>query len=189
MYKFLRNSHLILGAFSFLFVLMYGVSSVQMAHNTWFNNKPLVNESSEKIAPMMDARKAARVLMDKYSWRGELGQVTTRRDDLVFRVIRPGVVYEVTYAPVSGDTKIKTNVANWMGMLNRIHHIGGFWHEYSLINVWSVFVALISVSLILIALSGIYLWFKIHKERLIGGVLLAGGLIYGLGLMILLRIA
>src|SRR5512140_3541954 len=181
MYRYLRNTHLFLGLFSCLFVLMYGVSSVQMAHTTWFNTKPLVNESSEKIAPMMDARKASRALMDKYQWRGELGQVTTRREDLVFRVVRPGVVYEVTYAPVSGYTKIKTNVANWMGMLNRIHHIGGLWHEYSLINVWSVFVALVSVSLILMAASGIYLLFKIHTERLIGGILLAGGLIWGLG--------
>ena len=189
MYRYLRNTHLFLGLFIFLFVMMYGVSSVQMAHNSWFNAKPLVNESSEKLAPMLDARQAARLLMEKYGWRGELGQVTTRRDDLIFRVVRPGMVYEVTYAPVSGETKIKTNVANWIGMLNRIHHIGGFWHEYSLINVWAAFIAIVSVSLIVIALSGIYLWFKIHTERLIGGVLLAAGLIYGLGLMILLRIA
>ena len=148
MYKLLRNTHLFLGLFAFLFVMMYGVSSVQMAHNTWFSAKPLVNESSEKIAPMLDARMAAHLLMEKYGWRGELGQVTTRREDLVFRVVRPGMVYEVTYAPVSGETKIKTNVANWMGMLNRVHHIGGFWHEYSLINLWSVFVALVSISLI-----------------------------------------
>ena len=181
--------HLLLGLFAFLFVMMYGVSSVQMAHNTWFNLKPLVNQTSEKIEPMLGARKAAHLLMDNYGWRGELGQVTTRREDLVFRVVRPGTVYEVTYAPASGETKIKTNVASWMGMLNRIHHIGGMWHEYSLINVWSVFVALVSVSLIVIALSGIYLWFKIHKERLIGSLLLAGGLIYGLGLMILLRLS
>lgn len=189
MYRYLRNTHLFLGLFSFLFVMMYGVSSVQMAHNTWFNNKPTVNESAEKIAPLLDARQAARLLMDKYGWRGELGQVNVRRDDIVFRVVRPGMVYEVTYAPATGDAKIKTNVANWIGMLNRIHHIGGFWHEFSLINVWAAFVAMVSVSLILVALSGIYLWFKIHKERVIGGVLLAVGLIYGLGLMVLLRLS
>ena len=81
MYRYLRNTHLFLGLFSFLFVMMYGVSSVQMAHNTWFNNKPTVNESAEKIAPLLDARQAARLLMDKYGWRGELGQVNVRRDD------------------------------------------------------------------------------------------------------------
>jgi len=188
MYRLIRNSHLFLGLFSFLFLMMYGFSAVQMAHPEWFSNKPLVNETAETIAPMMDARQASRVLIDKYKWRGELGQVTVRREDIVFRVLRPGTVYEVTYAPVSGATKIKTNVANWIGMLNRIHHIGGLWHEFSLINVWSGFVALVSVSLILIAFSGICLWFKLHKERLIGSVLLAGGLIYGLGLLVLLRL-
>ena len=42
MYRYLRNTHLFLGLFCCLFVLMYGVSSVQMSHNTWFPSRPSV---------------------------------------------------------------------------------------------------------------------------------------------------
>jgi hypothetical protein len=36
MYRLLRNTHLFLGLPAFFFVLMYGLSAVQMAHDTWF---------------------------------------------------------------------------------------------------------------------------------------------------------
>ena len=85
--------------------------------------------------------------------------------------------------------KIRTNVANFMGMMNRIHHVGGLWHDYTLTNVWGVFVGLISVMLIVLSLTGIYLWFKIHTERVIGVALLALSLSYSLTLIALIRTA
>jgi len=76
-----------------------------------------------------------------------------------------------------------------MGMLNRIHHIGRLWHEFTLTNVWAVFVGLVSVALMVLSVTGIYLWFKIHTERVIGSILLALSLGYGLTLIVLIRTA
>ena len=186
MYKWLRNTHLFLGLFAFLFLLMYGVSSVQMAHNKWFNNKPKVTESEIALPPGLgDARAIARQLMDGHGLKGELGQVRNTS----FRITRPGTVYEVAYSPETGTAKVKTNVANFMGMLNRLHHIGGVWHDYTLVNVWAVLVAIVSIALIVLSLTGIYLWFKIHNERVIGAVLLTLSLGYSLTLIVLIRTA
>ena len=132
-----------------------------------------------------DARAIARQLMDQHGLKGELAQVRDTR----FRIVRPGTVYEVDYSPETGVAKVKTNVANFMGMLNRIHHIGGLWHDFTLTNVWSVFVGIVSAALIILAISGIYLWFKIHTERVIGVVLLALSLGYSLTLIVLIRMA
>jgi hypothetical protein len=76
-----------------------------------------------------------------------------------------------------------------IGMLNRLHHVGGLWHEYALINVWAVFVGLVSAILILLSITGIYLWFKIHSERVIGAILLTLSLGYSLTLTIMIRLA
>jgi hypothetical protein len=190
MYKWIRNTHLLIGLFAFLFLLMYGVSAVQMAHNRWFNNKPAVTESEIALtAGVTDARAVARELMDRHGLRGELAQVRKAGDGFSFRIVRPGTVYEVAYSPETGNVKVKTNVANIMGMLNRIHHIGGLWHDFTLTNVWAVFVALVSVALILLSLTGIYLWFKIHTERVIGVILLTLSLGYSLTLIVLIRTA
>ena len=190
MYKWLRNTHLLLGLFSCLFLLMYGVSSVQMAHNSWFDLKPAVIESQAALAQGLDnPRDIARLLMDRGQVRGELQQIRKTGPDYSFRVVRPGTVHEVDYSAQTGTAKIKTNVANLMGMLNRIHHVAGVWHEYALTNVWAVFVAIISTLLVVLSLTGIYLWFKIHTERVIGCILLALSLGYSLTLIVLIRTA
>jgi hypothetical protein len=45
---------------------------------------------------------------------------------------------------------------------------------------------LTAVGLLILGITGTYLWFKIYKERLAGSILLAGGLAYGLTLVFLL---
>src|SRR6266568_2294149 len=110
MYKWIRNTHLLIGLFASLFLLMYGVSAVQMAHNKWFSNKPTVTESEVSLAAgINDARVVARELMDRHGLKGEVAQVRKAGQGFSFRIVRPGTVYEVAYAPETGVAKIKTN--------------------------------------------------------------------------------
>ena len=188
MYRWLRNTHMFLGLFSLLFLLMYGVSSVQMAHGQWFNLRPAVRRSQMTVRGE-SARAVARQLMDTQGLRGELSQVRQTKNGFNFRIVRPGTVYEVDYVQATGEAQIRTNEANFMGMLNRIHHIEGLWHEFSLLNTWGALVGMVSAALILMALTGIYLWFQLHEERVIGAILLSLSLGYSLTLMVLIRIA
>lgn len=187
MYRWMRNTHLVLGVFSALFLLMYGVSSVQMTHPQWFSMKPRVTETTLSLAPgLTDARAAARAVMDR-GLRGDLTEVHPGAGSTRFRIVRPGTVYTVLYRPDSGEAKVQTSTASLMGMLNRLHHVNGLWHGYGLINVWGAFVAVISIALIGMSITGIYLWFKRHTERKTGAILLAASLIYGVGLIIAIR--
>lgn len=47
--------------------------------------------------------------------------------------------------------------------------------------------AIVSVFLISLGLTGVYLWFRLHNERTIGSILLAANLIVSLVLMVTLR--
>ncbi len=76
-----------------------------------------------------------------------------------------------------------------MGMLNRIHHLAGF-HSASLVmDVWGGWVVAASLCLFLLGLTGIYMWFRLYKERWIGSILLAVSLGYSLTLILLIRSA
>src|ERR1044072_6672291 len=99
MYRWLRNTHLFLGLFSFLFVLMYAISSVQMAHNTWFKLTPAVTTTQEKIAPEQatDARAVRRLLMDRGLVAGEINEARETPAGYRIRVMRAGAVQEVNY--------------------------------------------------------------------------------------------
>ena len=187
-HRALRNTHLLLGLFCCLWLLMYGVSSLQMAHNRWFVLRPEVTIAHLPLPPGADgARAVARELMDAHIVRGEVTQVRTVDTTLAFTVVRPGTVYQVEYAPATGGTIVRESRAGFMGMLNRLHHVGGVAHGYWLINAWGVFTGIVSASLVGIGLTGIYWWFQMHRERKIGGVLLAVSLTWSVTLMIALR--
>ncbi|MCU1276053.1 MAG: hypothetical protein JWO48_3484 [Bryobacterales bacterium] len=190
MYRLLRNTHLFLGIGAFLFVLMYGFSAVQMAHNTWFSMKPTVKEMRVSVAPDIsdDPRAIARELRNA-GVRGELGDVQPTAAGYKFDVARPGTHYQVEYTRATREAKIQVSTAGFMGMLNRIHHLRGLGHDFGLINAWGVSVVLVSMALIVLGGTGIYLWFKIHCERVIGVALLAINLGVCVTLLVLIRTA
>src|SRR2546423_5816481 len=96
MYKTIRSIHLCAGLFSLIFLLVYSISAVQMTHNTWawVHMQPHVTERTIALAPgMSDARAASRDLAARYGISGELTGIRTPAAGLVFRVLRPGMVW------------------------------------------------------------------------------------------------
>jgi hypothetical protein len=188
MYRLLRNTHLLLGLFSAVFLLMYGVSAVQMGHSRWFTLTPRVSTRDVALTPgMTDARVVARVLMDAHGLRGEVAQVSPKPSTLAFRIVRPGTVDEVSYDVATGRASIRESVARFMGMMNRLHHAAGVTHDMAALNIWGVFIGITSLSLFLIGATGIYLWFRLHDERGVGAVILAASLAYTLPILVMLR--
>jgi hypothetical protein len=189
LHRLLRNTHLILGLLAVPMLLVYGASAIQMAHNEWFSLTPTLTESELEVGAFdsNDGRALAQALMDRYGMRGDLQQVKATDKGMALRIVRPGTVCDVDYTRQSGKAKVKTSVAGFMGMLNRLHHLAGVGHDYRLLNVWGGIVAFISIALILLGLSGIYLWFKIYEERAVGAILLAASLGYSLTVMVIIR--
>jgi len=190
MYRYLRNTHLFVGLFSCLYLLMYGLSSVQMAHPAWFSTRPSVTETHAALAPgLSDGRRAARELMDRYGLRGESGAARLTNGQMSFNIVRPGTVYQIDYSPATGNVRIRDVHAGFFGMLNRLHHAAGLWHDYWLLDAWGALVAVVSVALIVLGATGVYLWFKLRPERMAGAILLVISLGYSLTLMVLLRMS
>jgi hypothetical protein len=189
MYKIIRNTHLLLASFSLPFLIMYGVSAVQMSHATWFALKPAVAEHELALAPgLTDARTIAREIMNRLpDTKGELSNVQAIDAGLTLRIVVPGTVHEVGYDRASGTTRIKTSVAGVMGMLNRLHHWAGFWHEPAPMKAWAVLVAVVSLGMLLLGASGIYMWFTRRPERRIGVALLAINVVVAVTVLTLLR--
>jgi len=191
MYKIVRNIHLLLASFSLPFLIMYGVSAVQMSHSTWFQMKPAVHERELPItAGLTDARAIAREIMDRdRAVKGEVSNVQPNDGGVVLRIVLPGTVREVRYERASGVARVKTSVAGVMGMLNRLHHWAGFWHEPVSMKVWAFTVAIASAALVLLGASGIYMWFTRRSERRIGIALLGINLVFAITVLTLLRLS
>jgi hypothetical protein len=191
MYKNIRTLHLLLASVSLPFLLMYGISAVQMAHGTWFDMKPAVSETQVQLQPgLADGRAVAReVTSAAPRVRGELTNVRAGSAEVTLRLVLPGIVHDVRYQNASGETSVKTSVAGTMGMLNRLHHAAGLWHEPITLRLWGVVVAIVSAALLLLGATGIYMWFARRSERVLGAVLLAVNLVVVIVLLGVMRSA
>lgn len=188
MYRWFRNTHLVAGLLAVPLLLMYGVTAVQMSHG-WFSLKPTVTETTVTVAssPINDGRTLARILMDQEHLRGEIQQVRATDSGFHLQIEHPGTLYRVDFSSQSHQAVIRTSVAPFMGMLNRIHHLAGFHNGSFILDVWGGWVAAVSLCLFLLGLTGIYMWFRLYKERVIGSILLAVSLGYSLTLILLIR--
>ena len=189
MYSTLRNVHLSFASLALPFLLMYGISAVQMSHNRWFDMKPAVTEQTLMLpSGIPEARRIAREVMDRVpSARGELQNIQYTDQGVVLRVVVPGTVHEVRYAMATGATTLKTSVGGVMVMLNRLHHMAGLSHDVTWLNVWGWAVAIVSSALVLIGATGLWMWFLRRTERVLGAVLLAVNLTFALVLIVLIR--
>ena len=161
-----------------------------MAHPSWFPMKPDVSESLLSMpAGSDDGRVLARSLIDAYRMRGEIAELRAVPSGFVFRIARPGINYEVEYRRATGEAKIKTSRASFFGVLNRLHHVTGFWHEFWVIRLWTLFVIATSCALIVIGATGIWMWYQRRTERRPGAVLLAINIGFSVTLLWLIRSA
>jgi hypothetical protein len=189
MHKVIRNIHLFLGLLCFSFLLMYSASAVQMSHVEWFSSNPTVTEQTIAVSPAdsQNPRSFAQALMHAGMW-GELENVVQDAAGFRLRIVRAGTIYDVDYAAGSPTAQVKSSVAGFMGMLNRLHHTAGFYREQSTMDWWAVFVALTSLALLTLSATGVYMWFQLYTEQVLGGVFLSIGLFVGLGLLFAARI-
>jgi hypothetical protein len=189
MYKALRNTHLLTGLFFCLFVLVYGVSSIRFAHNSWVSIEPTRTETllsadgNEATSP----RALARELMDHHGLRGVLHDIRDTEEGFQFRIARIGTLHEVAYNRNKREVRVRTSAWKLMGILLQMHVRANMSTDYWLTNAWGWLAVLTCMALLTLGLTGIYLWFKIHSERFIGSLLLFASLGYGLTLIVLLR--
>jgi hypothetical protein len=189
MYSTIRNLHLLLASLALPFLLMYGISAVQMSSNGWFDMRPSVSEQTLALtAGQTDARAIAREVMEKMPpARGELQNIQPVPAGLNLRLVLPGTVHEVRYTRATGAAQIKTSVGGLMVMLNRLHHAAGLSHDVTAMNVWGAAVASVSFVLLLVGATGIWMWFLRRTERVTGIVLLAINLAFAVTLIVLIR--
>ena len=191
MYRLMRNTHLILGLVFVLILGVYMVSSIRLAHRTWFAGvRPTVTESTLSVDPARAGtpRELGLHLIQEHGLKGEIARVQPPKDGKFgLNIRRMGTAYAIQYTEGASEAQVKTNRIAFIGMLSAMHFAHGFWHEDGMINVWGAVLLLTSIGLFLIGASGIYLWFMTHEERWIGSVLLIGGLAFAFTTMYLVR--
>lgn len=192
MYRLFRDVHLVLALLSLPFLLVYGVSTVQLLHPNLFAWAEHEDQVERVIEVPEEARGSPRAVAQHLMARGvkgDLMKVESSSTAVKLRIVMPGTVHTAEFPPGAASVTVSSSVGGWVGLLNRLHHAGGMWHDYWGTNFWGWLVLFTSLALLGIGTSGIVLWYQRKKERLIGWGMLVISLVFGLGIVTLVRMS
>jgi len=188
MYRSLRNVHLAAGLFSAIFLLVFGTTAVQMAYRLPGPNSSETTTTIDVPAGYQaNPRAFAWWLMEQHGLRGDLIDVKTNGAVIELAIQRTGASHRVEYDSRRNSARVTTTSRNTLGMLNRIHHARGIEHPYWAINVWGWMLLLSSIALLLLAATGVVMWFKRHEDRRLGALVAGVGFAWGVTLLVLMR--
>ncbi len=185
MFRLMRNTHLALGLAFFLMAVLFAFSSVIFIYRPWFPGDR--QETAETVVLDRGAtpRAAALMLMRKHGLRGDLLNIKSGDGPSTFTIRRPGTHVNVEYTPATGEARLLTRRYNFYETIVQLHVNHGFWHDFLPSNLWAFLSLAVSIGLILLGATGIYLWYMLPRERTIGFILVAFGfLVPGAALVI-----
>ena len=191
MFQFIRNVHLALGLVCVVMAFIFALSSLVIIYRPWFPESVEQSERTIQVPPASAStpRALARALMRSEGLKGTVSGIEKDAEAIRFRIFRPGTEVRIEYGRSTGEARIELRRWGLAETLVQLHVNHGFRHEFAPTNAWAAFSLLASAGLLLLGATGIYLWFAHYEERVVGGVLLAVGLTYGLVTLALTRLS
>ena len=189
-----RDFHLYAGLFISPFVLVFAVSVFPLVHpmlrmrttdaalECSVSDLPLpadLNQLSGRVR--IDALRPA---LDRAGVHGEAGwiQHEPKENRLVIPISLPGRLTTVTIDVAKREALVREQATGLFGALIELHKspgphlvdIRGNWYGA---RAWSWFADATVYLLVLVTLSGVYVWWLLRRERKVGLVLLIGGVL------------
>ena len=173
LYNLIRRLHLFATFFLAAFILMYFATGFVMIFEDNFQRKDeQVEKMSHAISPVqtLNNDSLAQWLKQKFNIRG---QYKVRQDDhqSVVNFWHPGTVTEVRITHRADSVYLTTKKGNLYTTMHHFHRLHGYQGGMNY-YAWSFIFDLSALSMIVFALSGLYLWYKTERERLAGWVVM-----------------
>lgn len=179
-YTLWRKIHLYAGLAVLAFVVMYFVTGYPMIHHKWFSNpEPVITKRTESLAYRGPEEPGAfsDYLQETFDLGGKpIQRVRLRDGSWRFRYSRPGTIHDLVVPPAGDSVSITTRRESVIATMVKFHRLKGYGGG-KLYSVWALLYDLASFSLIVFAVTGIYLWYKLTKKKLLGWIFL--GISYG----------
>lgn len=193
-----RKLHFYLGLFLLFFTWLFALSGLLLNHPSWkftefWTNRKQSNyeRSITTLGPEIAGDLAqAHEIMRQLGIEGEILWTTTRTttNQFDFQVRRPGRFVFISADLGLNRVKVQQSDVNIWGLLKALHAFTGVQiddprntRDWPLTSLWAFSMDAVSLGLIFMTLSGLYMWFRRSQKRLSGAiVLLLGTLICGL---------
>ncbi|MHC4580749.1 MAG: hypothetical protein ACYS14_04780 [Planctomycetota bacterium] len=193
--RILRWIHLYTGFFLMPWILIYGASAFCLNHNPWFNKKlnlkPISWETEREIEFTPDdkfphePKDQAGVIIKFLDLDGPHRVLPNAKQMTIIRMCATGN-YRITWRkPRSLLVVERQKGFSYYRLMHSLHFRGGYAQPYFANIAWAVIVDAVSISMWLWVISGVYLWWRRSRRRLIGVFSLVAGVLSFIGLVVL----
>jgi hypothetical protein len=192
MYHLVRKIHLFTGLIILTFLMMYFVSGYIMVHRPWFVTAPpppVVQTGPLEFATDLPADQLAPRVAKTLALSGRIQFPQNQPPGMTrFWVVRPGTMIRVDVPAKEHSAHLTTQRVGLVGTLIMLHKIRGY-DKQPIFDAYAFFCDLAGLSMILFAISGVYLWWKRARNRALGIVFLIASCTYAAGMMLYLTYA
>ena len=194
--SFMRLGHLYTGLFLVPWMAVYATSAFCLNHDRWFppvfqSWKVLkeVDFTADGTAPQEPAEQA-RALLAKLGLDGPhriIGDPTAK-EMAIYRSCFSGD-YRITWRRDQSRVVIQRQQPfSVLRLVHSLHFVRGYDGRYPAAAVWALFIDVVVISTWFWVVSGVYIWARRPKKRVLGGISLAGGgLLFAVLVMLLCR--
>jgi hypothetical protein len=200
-----RKLHNYLGLYLLLFLWLFSISGLVLNHskwvvaNFWKAREESTTERTIRTPVATSDVAIASDLMAQLEVVGEVEQVTRSPggEQFDFQVVRPGKVFRVAARLDSARARVTEIRLNAWGVLDALHKFTGMrmdeparTRDWMLTRIWSLAMDALALGLVILVLSGLYLWYRLPGKRVTGLVALALGIgccaffLYGFGTLL-----
>lgn len=166
---------------------MYTVSTFVMNHGRFFRGpeeprKPPVFQVerdfmySGELPPGATPQQIARQLLSSLDLDGAYNIARPLSDErLVINRLHATAPRRITYIPATKHIVVERQIFDGTRFLEQIHRRRGYQHDFLLDDLWASAVDLTIAGLLLLAFTGIWMWWELRVTRRWGAIALAAG--------------
>ena len=175
-----RRLHIYIGLYFLFFLWLFTLSGVVLNHPNWhiagfWSERRQISREVRIFRPAETGDlSVCRSLLAQMGIRGEIaGRINRAGSDVIsFRVVRPGDIYDINTNLDSGLARIDQTHLNGWGVMNMLHSFTGvrrsdpsLHQNWWATGIWRFSMDALSAGLVIMVLSGIYLWFTQTWKR------------------------
>jgi hypothetical protein len=166
MYNLIRQIHLFAAFILAAFVLMYFISGFIMIHEETFKRSDNSIITVSKEVPGIHGHSGdtlISVLRNNFEINGQY-QIRKNETQTVLDFRHPGTETQVIVSAGSDSVKVTTKKKNFISTVHQFHRLHGYHGGLNYIT-WAVVYDLSALSMILFAITGVYLWYKTERIK------------------------
>lgn len=177
--------HIYIGMFLLFFIWLFGFSGLLLNHHWefasfWEERKEISYEETIQISEEREQFMLANEIKGKLNLNGSISNPSFTNDSILlnFTISKPGTRFDIQANLENGDIVISEMKFNKWGIMRALHTVRnptrkeeGEKYQAFMATIWGVSLDIISISLIVLCLGGLFAWLQVRGKRFYFGLI------------------